>query len=158
MNTIQKFLGITVGVGLLIFGAYAIYSSGAWKTDSVLNTDTSKNPTKTDLLDGIPNALSWIVSVDKNLVSVKDSYLLDYGVQGEQSTIIFESSQTMKANYSQYESLLVKEGWLILNARESLGVGILYAAKGVDIIHITISSQEESLGARSEVGINLFKK
>lgn len=64
------------------------------------------------------------------------SYQLDYGKQ-KQSTVVFMTKVTARANYESYTQSFEKDGWTIANRLEKDTIFSLYAKKGTASVNMT---------------------
>lgn len=117
---------------------------------------TQPEPQKTDFGINMPTDFPSDIPVEKG-VKVEQSYSLNY-VGQKQLTIVFQSTKTVKENYTLYSVFLEKENWNISNKYEGPKVSSLYGTKESNEINVAISGNTAATSTKSRVSISVLKK
>lgn len=156
-KTALVIVSIIIVVGLGVFAVKQ--KSGQVLAPVVKETATTTEtqvPTKTDFGTNIPTDFPTDIPVEKG-ATFGQSYSLNY-VGQKQLTIVFQSTKTVKENYSLYADFLVKQGWNISNKYESAKLSSLYGIKGSSDINVTINENITASSTKSQVSISVLKK
>lgn len=152
-------IGISIAVVIGVVG-FAVYKQGGKQdvmpVDEKITTTTAQEPKRTDFGTSKPDDFPTDIPVEKG-VKVEQSYSLNY-VGQKQLTIVFQSTKTVKENYSLYTDFLNKQNWSISNKYESAKISSLYGTKDSSDINITISENASGTSIKSQVSISVLKK
>lgn len=116
----------------------------------------SPEPQRTDFRTNMPTDFPIDIPVERG-VKVEQSYSLNY-VGQKQLTFVFQSTKTVKENYSLYSDFLKKQNWIVSNKYESSKVSSLYGTKENNDINVTISENTAFAPIKSQVSISVLKK
>lgn len=88
---------------------------------------------------------------------VSQSYSLDYNGQ-KQHTVVFQSTKTVKENYSLYTNFLKEQNWNPVSRYETLKLSSLYGTKEGVYISVFITEKISTSSIKSLVNVNTLKQ
>lgn len=147
---------VLVCCALLIISVYINWDK--IKSTVIQGTDTISDlaPIRTDFETGTPADFYKDIPLEKN-ISLRESYTLNYGVDlGKQSTIVFESSNTVEQNYELYKEFFNKNQWALYTDQYNEKISSLYALKDGVELSITVVAGEED--KKTQVSVSALQK
>lgn len=156
-KTIILVVASVIVIALIVLGVFVVRQNKEVVAPVVeQKLATSTEPQKTDFGTNMPTDFPTDIPVEKG-IKFEQSYSLNYVAQ-KQLTIVFQSTKTVKENYSLYTDFLKKQNWLILNKYESVKLSSLYGTKASNDINVTISESASGPSVKSQVSISVLKK